>query len=340
MRPPGRLIPLHKLAGQRPIGPAQKDGGGIRAVMGHPNRDRLTRTPEGMSVPDQPMEADRPTTPATGGAALQPPCVDLVTVAAVAVVVYTFSSILHEALGHGLTCVLLGGKVACIASTVCIPAGEPLGQGADRLVAAAGSAMNLVAAGVCWVLLRRLRTAPPFLRYFLWLSLAVNGFIGAGYLAVPTLIGFGDWMNVLEVLHSYWLWRATIIGLGVVLYGAVAYVAVRELQPFLSRDASERRSRATKLTLIPYLAGGLAFCAAGLFNPVGMKLVVISAAAASFGGTSGLAWLTWWATGTASEGQTPEPPVALGRNWWWLVLGIANAAVLLGLLGRGVRFGP
>jgi hypothetical protein len=48
----------------------------------------------------------------------------------------------------------------------------------------------------------------------------------------------------------------------VVLYGSVAYVAVRELQPFLSREVSERRSRVVKLTLIPYLAGGLAFCAA------------------------------------------------------------------------------
>jgi hypothetical protein len=306
--------------------------------MGHPNHNNLTRVPDDVSVTQQPMEADRLTTPATGGEALYPPCVDIVTVTAVAVVVYTLSSILHEALGHGLTCVLLGGRVACIASTVCIPAGEPLGQGANRLVAAAGSVMNLLAAGAFWILLRRLRTAPPFLRYFLWLSLTVNGLIGAGYLAVPTLIGFGDWMNVLRGLHPYWLWRATIIGLGVVLYGAVAYVGVRELQPFLGRKVSDRRSRAVKLTLIPYLAGGLAFCAAGLFNPVGMKLVVISAAAASFGGTSGLAWLASWAAGMASTDQTPDPPVVLTRNRLWLVFGVASAALLLLVLGRGVRF--
>jgi hypothetical protein len=307
-------------------------------MMGHPNYNSLTRVPDDVSVTRQPMETDRLTTPATGGEARHPPRVDIVTVTAVAVVVYTLFSILHEAFGHGLTCVLLGGKVACIASTVCIPAGEPLGQGANRLVAAAGSVMNLLAAGAFWILLRSLRTASPFLHYFLWLSLTVNGFIGAGYLAVPTLIGFGDWMNVLRGLHPYWLWRATIIGLGVVLYGAVAYVAVRELQPFLSREVSERRSRAVKLTLIPCLAGGLAFCAAGLFNPVGMKLVVISAAAASFGGASGLAWLASWAAGMASVDQTPEPPTALTRNRLWLAFGVGSAAFLMCLLGRGVRF--
>ena len=218
-------------------------------VIGHPNRDSLTRLSEDMSVTQQPMEADRLTTPATGGATLHPPHVDNVTVAAIAIVVYAISSILHEALGHGLTCVLLGGKVACIASMVCIPTGEPLGQGANRLVAAAGSVINLLAAGVFWGLLHTLRTASAVLRYFLWLSLTVNGFIGAGYLAVPTLIGFGDWMNVLQGLHPYWLWRASIIVLGFVLYGVVAYFAVRELQPFLSREVSERRSRALKLPL-------------------------------------------------------------------------------------------
>ena len=228
--------------------------------------------------------------------------------------------------------------MACVASTACIPAGEPLGQGAARLVAAAGSVMNLIAAGVAWGFLRGLRTGPPFLRYFLWLSLAVNGFIGAGYLAVPTLIGFGDWMNVLQGLHPYWLWRGTIVALGVILYGVVAYVAAGELRPFLSRERSERRRRAVKLTLIPYFAGGVAFCAAGLFNPVGMKLVIISAAAASFGGASGLAWLGSWGAGSGRTDETPEPAIALARNWWCIALGISSAAVLICVLGRGVRF--
>ena len=265
---------------------------------------------------------------------------DLVTTTAIALVVNTFSSILHEAVGHGLTCVLLGGKIGCIALTVCLPAGAPLGQDAARWFAAAGSVMNLIAAGVFWGLLRTRRSAPPCLRYFLWLSMAVNGFIGAGCSPVPTLIGFGDWMNVVQGLHPYWLWRGSIIVLGVILYGVAAFVAVQELQPFLSREVRERRSRAWRLTLLPYLTGGMVFCAAGWFNPVGMKLVVISAAAASYGGTSGLAWLAFWAAATPPTDATPDPPLTLPRNRWWIAFGVASASVLIGVLGPGVKFHP
>jgi hypothetical protein len=101
---------------------------------------------------------------------------------------------------------------------------------------------------------------------------------------------------------------------------------------------SERRRRALKLTLVPYFAGGVAFCAAGLFNPVGMKLVIISAAAASFGGASGLAWLGSWAAGTTLVDKMPDPPAALSRNRGWIVIGVVSAAVLVCILGRGVRF--
>src|SRR5690242_7723135 len=133
------------------------------------------------------MQSAQPTKPASAISASTPPPVDILSTVAVALVVYCISSILHEAVGHGPSCVLLGGKVGLIASTVCIPAGEPLGQGAARTVAAAGSLMILLAAFVFWRLLRVVKSVSPLTRYFLWLSMTVNGFIGAGYLAVPTL---------------------------------------------------------------------------------------------------------------------------------------------------------
>jgi len=91
-----------------------------------------------------------------------------------------------------------------------------------------------------------------------------------------------------------------------------------------------------KLTLIPYLAGGLAFCLAGLFNPVGMKLVLLSAAAASFGGTAGLVWLSVMARHLKPAASVP--PVALARNGCWIVMGLSSTILLVGVLGPGVRF--
>jgi hypothetical protein len=265
--------------------------------------------------------------------------VDSPTIIGVTLVVYTCSSILHEAVGHGLTCVLLGGKVACIASTVCISGGEPISESASRLVAAAGTLMNLIAAGFFWAVLHQLNFGMPLWRYFVWLSMAVNGFIGAGYMAVPTLIGFGDWMDVLKGLHPYWFLRVAIVLLGTMLYVAVYWLAAKELQRFLGRDSSAKRSRALKLTLVPYLAGGLAFCIAGSFNPVGMKLVLSSAAAASFGGTAGLAWLMPWVCAMRDSGQPPRFAVEMKRNWGWTAGGVASGVVLIFLLGQGVKFG-
>lgn len=285
------------------------------------------------------MESERPQI--CGPTALDYPGsvgIDLATISGITLVVYTCSSIAHEGIGHGLTCVLLGGKVAVVASTVCVPAGPPLVQSAARIVAAGGTIANLVAAATCWYLLRVTAIQPPRWRYFLWLSLAVNGFIGAGYLAVPTVIGFGDWMNVLRGTNFYWAWRIGIVVAGVILYVTLAAIAAKELQPFIAGDRAERRRRALRLTLIPYFVGGVAFCVAGLFNPVGMKLIIISAAAASFGGTAGLAWLAPWAVGMRQTATTLENPVELNRSWGWIISGLVCGVVLVFVLGPGVKF--
>jgi hypothetical protein len=66
-------------------------------------------------------------------------------------------------------------------------------------------------------------------------------------------------------------------------------------------------------------------------------LVGLSAAAASFGGTSGMAWMTQW-LGTRLVPKTTGRPLALARNWTWIIAGLITAAIFVGVLGRGVRF--
>ena len=64
--------------------------------------------------------------------------------------------------------------------------------------------------------------------------------------------------------------------------------------------------------------------------------MVISAAAASFGGTAGLAWLAPWAAGMRV--QTTGPDVEMSRNWGWITFGAASGVILIFVLGPGVRF--
>jgi hypothetical protein len=264
---------------------------------------------------------------------------DILTLIAIAICAYTLGDIFHEGLGHGLAYVLLGGKVVTISSTACSCVADGLSRTAQRAVAAAGPLMNLVLSILFWILLRTFRKLEGSIRYFIWLFMTFNGLVFAGYLAVPTLFGFGDWFDFIQGLSPEWLWRISLIIIGVILYICVAYVAVHEFEFLQSRTLSERRRRAWTLNLVPYLSGGLAFCISGLFNPVGPQLILISAAAASFGGASALIWMSPWSAGKAPDVNTPQSPVTIKRNWWWIIVGFIALIFLIFVLGPGITFG-
>jgi hypothetical protein len=93
--------------------------------------------------------------------------------------------------------------------------------------------------------------------------------------------------------------------------------------------------RRSKLLTVPaYVAGGVLFCLSGLFNPVGPILIAISAAAASFGGASGLLWLTEFLRG----GGRSVKPVELGRSYVWIVAGCVVSLIFVAILGPSVHF--
>jgi hypothetical protein len=264
---------------------------------------------------------------------------DILTLIAIAMCVYTLADISHEGLGHGLVYILLGGKAVNISSTACDCVTDGLSRAAQRAVAAAGPLMNLALSILFWILLRTFRKLEVSIRYFVWLFMTFNGLVFAGYLAVPTLFGFGDWFDFIQGLSPEWLWRVSLISIGIILYLGAAYVAVHEFEFMQSRTPSERRGRAWTLNLVPYLSGGIAFCISGLFNPIGPELILISAAAASFGGASGLIWMSPWSAGKAPDATTPQSPVTIKRNWWWIIAGLIALIFLIFALGPGITFG-
>jgi hypothetical protein len=98
----------------------------------------------------------------------------------------------------------------------------------------------------------------------------------------------------------------------------------------------ERWQRAKKLALLPYFVGGGLYTISGLFNPVGMVLVAVSAAAASFGGTSGLAWMWQVPRGKPADASIRPEPIERSRGW--IIAGAVAAIIYIGLLGPGIRF--
>jgi hypothetical protein len=84
---------------------------------------------------------------------------------------------------------------------------------------------------------------------------------------------------------------------------------------------------------LPYYAAGLFACAAGAFDPLGFKLLLVSTIPAAFGGSSGL----MWADSLLPRTMTGSTFLVRRQIGWWI------AAVILGgfyiaFLGRGIQF--
>ena len=89
--------------------------------------------------------------------------------------------------------------------------------------------------------------------------------------------------------------------------------------------------------LIPYFSGALLDLVAGAFNPEGIGLILISAAPATLGGTSGLAWgaqLLWDEAITLGS----EVPLTIPRSWGWILAAGVVALLFISFLGPGIRF--
>jgi hypothetical protein len=94
-----------------------------------------------------------------------------------------------------------------------------------------------------------------------------------------------------------------------------------------------------RLAFIPYFAGGILMCIAGAFNPHGMILIPISAAASTFGGTSGLIWTPNLLNHpTLIPYGPPGEPMPIPRNWPLILAACAIALGFIAVLGTSVRF--
>jgi hypothetical protein len=263
--------------------------------------------------------------------------VDRPTLVAIAVAAFALANLVHEGVGHGGTCLLAGGRALALSAIHFDGDLEGLDPAAGKWVAAGGTLANLALGLVAWAALRAFRGASGPTRFFLWLSMTVNLLQAAGYWLFSGLGRIGDWAEVIDGWTPHWAFRLGLAALGGAAYGAVVLLSLRELSPLLGPGPGRWR-RGVSLTVIPYLAGGILYVAAGLLNPVGPLLVLISAAAASFGGTSGLAWMAQLLRDERRFPPHDGPALGIPRSVPWLVTGTAIALLFVGVLGPGVRF--
>jgi hypothetical protein len=257
---------------------------------------------------------------------------DPFTVAAIGILAYMLGNVLHEAAGHGGACLLVGGKPLALSSVY-------FECGADsRLVMAAGTLMNLLAGAAFFALGRLTGRGFPRLKYFFWIAMTVNLFTGTGYFLFSGIGGIGDWGAFIQGLGRQWPWRIGLTILGAVTYLVAARISLLELRPLIGSDMKQRYQRAVRLSVVPYFAGGILMCIAGALNPQGMVLILISAAASTFGGTSGLMWTTnWLRRATPIPCGPPADPMPIQRSWPLIVAACAVALAFIAILGPSIR---
>jgi hypothetical protein len=204
---------------------------------------------------------------------------------------------------------------------------------------AGGTLVNFLAAAVFLTFGRLTGCRHPRLKYFFWISMTVNLFSATGYFLFSGVGGIGDWAEFIQGLGAQWLWRIGLAVFGAASYMLAACISLLEMRPLIGSDKEQRYRCAVRLAWIPYFAGGILMCIAGALNPVGMTLILISAAASTFGGSSGLLWSTQLLRGTLIPYGPPAEPMPIPRSWPLIAATCIIAVAFVAVLGPSVRFG-
>ncbi|MBT2187900.1 hypothetical protein [Sphingobium nicotianae] len=254
--------------------------------------------------------------------------VDRPTLAGMVLLLAPLLTMAHEIGGHGSACLLTGGTIEAIgAYYVDCHSATAL---AGRIVALAGTVADLMVGAVAFLLWRWAQSAS--LRIFLWMVFTCKLLVAAGYPLFSGVTGIGDWgvgmQGGLGPLPYPWVWRVALALLGLAAYLGVMRLASRTLDAMIGgTEASVRLRRLIPMTL--YLGSGAVAIIVGLFNPVGLFILLASAIASTFGGMAGLF--------NVAFRQPPSEPareVVLARQPVLIGLGVAAVIAFALVLGQ------
>jgi hypothetical protein len=256
---------------------------------------------------------------------------DRLTLIAISALGCILQDVLHEGLGHGVTAWLSGAHRVTM-STVALQSDIE-----TRLISAAGTIVNLIFAGIFWLLLLRPQRYRPATRYFLVLAMAGNLFTGTGYFLFSGVFNFGDWAAVIRGLQPHWAWQLGLAVLGLVsYYGAMLAVTakVAAFQTFQENDKSSRRLR--DLCWTPYFTDGTLAGLAALFSPLGLFYMIASALPSTLGANSGLLSLPGMIRGARPRQEEPVGPIR--RSAAWIATALVGSLLFISVLGPGITW--
>lgn len=265
---------------------------------------------------------------------------DLLTVVAIAALAYIVAVFIHEIIGHGMTTLALGGAVKEYGAYYVDPDTATLSATALRLVALGGPISSALTGMVAWLVLRQLDASRPRAQFFTWLLGTLGWLSATGYLLFSGAGGIGDLgfdeSGALYHATPQWLWRVLLFGVGAAAYYGSAVMAVRRFETIDGGSGRPRIRRARILALQAYLTGGIVAVLIGLLNPQGIIIVLVSAIASTFGGSSALLWMMQLLNRT---GPAEPAPLLIQRSWAWIAVALLVVGVFAAVLGPTVIAG-
>ena len=255
------------------------------------------------------------------------PHVDRWTLIGLVLLLAPLLTMAHELLGHAVACVATGHRPSELGAYYVECPGT--GPTARRLVAMAGTAVDVLTAGLAYLAWRVVRAPLP--RLALWIVFTVKAMVAGGYWMFSGVLGLGDWSPVgdggLAPLAHPWLWRLALTAVGLLTYLGTIRLANRCIDRMLGGGDQARIVR-IRIAMTTYLVAGFGALLVSLVNPHGLVITLISAIASTFGGTAGLF--------NVAYRPTPDrPPEALtiGRHPALLVAGVLVMAAFAAVLG-------
>jgi hypothetical protein len=248
---------------------------------------------------------------------------DFPTLVAIGIAAATVAEVSHETVGHGLGCLVVGGRITLLTSVWfrCL--------GATPLTDAAGPAANLIVGVLALVLSGRERLSSS-LRLFLILLGGFNLFWFAGQMLDSGVLDTEDLAYVARVLGWPEAWRVGAVVVGVLTYAAAVQVMTVRLRMLAA--ATEPPGALRTRTLIAFAAGVASGIAAGLLwarNPLGSALNEAS--------ELGLSSLPGWIALRRAErlgGDGAAAPVQ--RSWIWIGSSVLLYVAFALIQGRGL----
>jgi len=250
-------------------------------------------------------------------------------IAALSALVWVVAATLHEGLGHGVACRAVGGIPEGWSTFHFQCAQQALPASARRIVAGAGTAVNIALMTFGWIWWRSSRSALGHVAA--WIVFVVNGLTSFGYLLFSAAFDIGDWNSagVLAGVAQVTASRAVLAAVGGLGYYAVIRVAASMLSPSL--NGTDFAKDARRLSISVWATTGIVSLLAAMMAGADWRLTLGASLGVALGGNAGLL--------SVARFVTPSKPPrswSIAPSYPLRFIAIAAVAAFVTILGPGL----